>query len=110
VPSPDNGGPEGSGDNTVLFGAAAVSSQNFWGVGLYFDGVLWQTYTMQWTGTNWMTVASPNFGGANAFYNELIGTSRIPGTTDAWAVGIHGATAGSNNSVPSKTLILKFHC
>jgi hypothetical protein len=110
IASPDPGGPEGSGDNTVLFGAAAVTANNAWGVGLYFDGVLWQTYTMEWTGAKWVSVTSPDYGGADAYYNQLVGASAIPGTTDVWAVGDHGATAGSNNNVPSKTLILKFHC
>ncbi len=108
--SPDNGGPEGSGDNTVLFGAAAVNSDDVWGVGLYYDGVRWQTYTMQWTGAAWATVPSPDFDGANKYYTQLNGASKIPGTTDVWAVGFHGATLNSNNTVPNKTYVMQFQC
>lgn len=110
VPSPDEGGPEGSGLTTVLFGAAAVNASDVWGAGVFYDGSRTQTYTMQWTGASWATVASPDFGGPDAFYNQLNAASKIPSTTDVWAVGFHGTTTGSNNTVPSKTLILEFHC
>jgi hypothetical protein len=108
VPSPDEGGPEGSGLTTVLFAAAAVNASDVWGAGVFYDGSRTQTYTMQWTGASWATVATPDSGGPDAFYNQLNGVSKISGTTDAWAVGFHG-TSG-NNTIPSKTLVLEFHC
>ncbi|HXW77659.1 MAG TPA: hypothetical protein VEJ20_09625 [Candidatus Eremiobacteraceae bacterium] len=109
VASPDNGGVEGSADNTVLLGATTVNDAEVWGVGLYFDGTLWQTFTMEYTGT-WAIVPSPNVGGENKYYNQLNGAADIPGTGDVWAVGFHGTTSGSNNTVPSETLALLFHC
>jgi len=94
----------------ILFGAAAVNANDVWGAGVYYDGSRTQTFTMQWTGSSWATVASPDFGGADALYNQLNAASKIPGTTDVWAVGFHGTTANTNNTVPSKTLVLEFHC
>jgi hypothetical protein len=110
VPSPDNGGPEGSGDATDLFGAAVVNANDVWAVGYYFDGTLWQTYAMQWTGAAWATVASPDYNGPDTYYNRLNAAARIPVTNNVWAVGFHGVTPGSDTPLPTKTLILKFHC
>lgn len=108
VATPDPGGPEGSGLDTVLLGAAAASNKDVFGVGYYWDGHEWQTYTMQWNGTSWSTVASPNAGGTDAVYNFLNGAARIPGTMQFWAVGDAGTVF--NQTTPTKTLVMKFHC
>ncbi len=84
VPSPDNGGAEGSGDDTALFGAAAINTNNVWGVGTYYNGSAFQTYMMQWNGTAWTTVASPNAGTGN---NILNAAGNVPTTDNIWAVG-----------------------
>ena len=108
VTTPDPGGPPGSGLDTALFGGAAVSNKDVFGVGTYWDGQEWQTYTMQWNGSAWATVPSVDSGGADAVYNMLFGAGRIPGTNQVWAVGEHGTLF--NSSFPTRTLILKFHC
>jgi hypothetical protein len=97
VPSPDNGGAEGSGDSSGILGATAVNTNNVWGVGAYFDGSANQTYTMQWNGTAWATVASPNVGTGN---NVLNAAGKVPDTNDIWAVGY------STSGTLQKTLIL----
>jgi len=99
VPSPDNGGAEGSGDDTALFGAAAINTNNVWGVGTYYNGSAsaFQTYMMQWNGTAWTTVPSPNAGTGN---NILNGAGNVPTTDNIWAVGY------SSNGELQQTLIV----
>jgi hypothetical protein len=99
VPSPDNGGAEGSGDDTALFGATAVNTDDVWGVGTYYNGSAgaFQTYMMQWNGTAWTTVPSPNAGTGN---NILNGAGKVPTTDNIWAVGY------SMNGSLQQTLIL----
>lgn len=108
VPSSDPGGPEGSGDDTIMYGATALNSNDVWGVGIYWDRMEWQSYTMQWNGTAWKSMASPDFGGKDVVYNFLYGATKIPATNDVWAVGYHGVNF--DTYTPSKTLILEFHC
>jgi len=108
VTTPDPGGSPGSGLDTALFGGAAVNHRDVFGVGTYWDGMEWQTYTMRFNGTSWASVASPNSGGTDAVYNFLNAAAKIPGTTQVWAVGYHGVTF--NSTPPTKTLVMMFHC
>jgi hypothetical protein len=85
-----------------MFGAAAVNANDVWAVGYYFDGTLWQSYTMQWTGAAWTAVASPNYNGPDTYYNRLSAAGRIPAANSVWAVGFHGGTAGLDVPDPTK--------
>jgi hypothetical protein len=104
VSSPDYGGSEGSGDNTVMLGAAAVNTDDVWAVGAYFNFQNFQTYTMQWNGSAWTAVASPNWGNGS---NALFAAAPIPGTNDIWAVGYRYV---STVNAELRTLILRLHC
>ena len=99
VPSPNQ-----ASSSTALFGATAVNAGDVWAVGDYANAAGFaQTYTMNWNGSSWSTVASPNVGPYDSF---LSATAKIPGTTDVWAVGGTGNADHSNHL----TLIEKFHC
>jgi hypothetical protein len=104
VPSPDYGGNEGSGDNTVMLGAAAVNASDVWAVGAYFNFQNFQTYTMQWNGLVWAAVASPNWGTGD---NALFAASTIPGSSDVWVVGYHYVSTINSEL---RTLILRLRC
>jgi hypothetical protein len=104
VPSPDIGGTEGSGDDTVMLGAADVDSNDVWAVGAYFNFSNFQTYAMHWNGEAWAMVASPNYGTGS---NALFAAGAIPKTHDIWAVGYRYV---STVNPELRTLILNFHC
>ncbi len=79
VPSP-NPGSEGSS----LFGVAATSASNAWAVGTTHNGVNGdKTVILQWNGTAWKQVPSPNGS------LDLNGLSGVAATSasNAWAVG-----------------------
>jgi hypothetical protein len=87
-----------------LSGAAAVSSNDVWAVGTYYnnnDGDD-DTLTEQWNGSQWNFVSSPN---GDFYGNSFLGAAVIPGTSDLWAVGSYG-TPGD---LSVKTLI-GFYC
>ena len=68
--------------------AIAVSSNNVWVVGRYeTNNFNYRTLTVQWNGTQWSIIPSPNIGALNS--NELNGVVRVPGTNQLWAVGDH---------------------
>lgn len=80
-PSPGVGGayPQGS----LLWSVAAVSANDVWAVGQYFDGTAIRTLTEHWDGASWTAVPSPN---ATAGENQLRGVVALS-TNDVWAVG-----------------------
>ncbi|HEY7993738.1 MAG TPA: hypothetical protein VID24_05995 [Candidatus Eremiobacteraceae bacterium] len=92
--------PTVSGQNTVINAAAAVNATDVWAVGNTF--LPDRTFTMNWNGSVWAVVASPNRGTTG---DDLDDVARIPGSADAWAVGRFF-------SHPSRTsvLVLKLHC
>lgn len=51
-----------------------------------------QTLTLNWNGTAWTQVASPNSGSAS----KLCSTSTTPGAGIVWAVGSSGACCSLN--------------
>jgi hypothetical protein len=79
----------GTGDNQ-LYGVAAVSANDVWAVGNYFntDGHA-QTLIEHWNGTAWGLIPSPNPGTANNF---LFGVSAVS-ASDIWAVGWYQNTS-----------------
>jgi len=95
--------PSAQSASTVLFSTSAIKSTDVWAVGQYTKGTFAKTFTMNWNGSAWSTVVSPNVGPNDSFLNAV---TRIPGTTNAWAVG------GTSNSDHSnhQTLIEEFHC
>lgn len=69
-----------------LYGVAAVSSNDVWAVGNYYNdrrGSGGKTLIEHWNGTQWSVVPSPN--GGNAF-SELSAVAAVS-SHDVWAVG-----------------------
>jgi hypothetical protein len=87
VPSPS------AGNAPTLTGVSAISTSNVWAVG--YDtpagATTPQTLTLNWNGSAWSTVSSPDAGTSSA----LDAVSAILGG-GAWAVGYSGV-AGSRN-------------
>ncbi len=79
--------------NTTLFGVAAVSANNVWGVGYFNNGLVSQTLVEHWNGTAWSVVPSPNVGTHDNYLNGVAAVS----ANDVWAVG--------NYDLASSTLI-----
>jgi hypothetical protein len=80
VPSP-NAGTNGS----YLFDIAAISSDNAWAVGYYYDGSVTRTLIEHWDGVQWAIIPSPNVG---TQINILNGVT-IAAPNDVWAVGYY---------------------
>ncbi|HKP51659.1 MAG TPA: S-layer homology domain-containing protein [Chloroflexia bacterium] len=74
----------GTGSN-YLNGVAAVSSDDVWAVGYYYNGVVDQTLTLHYTEGDWTVVPSPNVGMG---HNHLTAVAAIS-VDDVWAVGYY---------------------
>ncbi|HMA34941.1 MAG TPA: hypothetical protein VKY74_10730, partial [Chloroflexia bacterium] len=72
-------------DLNVLNSVAAVTANDGWAVGSYYNTstALHQTLVEHWNGSAWAVVASPNAGTS---YNDLYGVA-VVGANDVWAVG-----------------------
>jgi hypothetical protein len=88
VPSPD------PGTNNGLTGVTESSPANLWAVGSYVPSGATQpqTLTLNYNGTAWSTVASPNQGSPSV----LASVSTTPGDAIVWAAGTSGATGSFN--------------
>jgi hypothetical protein len=88
VPSPT------AGTTPYLNGVAATSASNVWAVG--YDtptgATQPQTFTLNWNGTAWTTVSSPNVGSAS----RLVSVSTTLGASIVWAVGYSGVSGSFN--------------
>jgi hypothetical protein len=107
VASPDPGG-AGAGAYSVLSGVSGTSATNLWAVGTYKDPATqaWNdTLVLHWDGTHWITVSSPNPGGAvNGSFSKLSGVG-ADSPTDAWAVGSYSNTTTG----AIETLVLRWN-
>lgn len=88
VPSPN------SGTNNGLTGVTESSPANLWAVGSSIPSGAnqAQTLTLNWNGTAWTTVASPNQGSPS----RLTSVSTTPGAAIVWAIGSSGTTGSFN--------------
>jgi hypothetical protein len=80
VPSPH------LGNEDVLFGVSALSSNDVWAAGEYFTftgGQGQHTLTMHWDGSQWSVAPSPNPGDQNDEFYSVAAVS----ANDVWAVG-----------------------
>ena len=75
---------------------AAVSANDAWAVGYYYNGTGDRTLTEHWDGTAWSIIASPNPGTGNDYLSGVIATS----SDRIWAVGYYNNTSG-----PAQTLV-----
>jgi hypothetical protein len=91
TPSPN---PTGPVTEMILDGAVATSASNAWAVGDYSTGTSQNTIILQWNGTAWKLVSSPNPGSEPFLYGVAAASASA-----AWAVG---ASAG-------KTLIVRWN-
>jgi hypothetical protein len=90
VPSP------APGSDSDLTGVTTSNAANdVWAVG-YYDPTgtaQGQTLTLNWNGTAWVTVASPN---ASSGFSVLDSVATTPGATIVQAVGASGASGATN--------------
>jgi hypothetical protein len=89
VPSPS------PGSGSALYGVTTSNpASDVWAVGAYTPAgtTETQTLTMNWNGTAWSTVASPDNGNPNV----LLSTSTIPGASIVWAAGTSGSCCSQN--------------
>jgi hypothetical protein len=93
--------PAPTGRYNLLAGVSTSGQGHAWAVGNNPDLTTGpgQTLVLQWNGTSWPRVTSPDPG---AGANELTGVSAVSGT-DAWAVGDYDLNASGG---PLRTLIL----
>ena len=84
------GSPNASSSINHLNGVIALSSNNVWAVGFSItNDNPRQTLIEHWTGSSWHIVSSPNTGTGD---NVLNAVTKVPGTTQAWAVGSFNVT------------------
>jgi hypothetical protein len=97
IPSPN----VGSGANS-LKAATAISEDNVWVAGVYWNDTLGavQPMFLHWNGTEWSAMAAP---AASTFDNRLWGIDAAS-ANDIWAVGYY--CVASCEDVPSRTLAL----
>jgi hypothetical protein len=89
VPSPNVGSNPGG-----LYGISALSANDAWAVGLYYDesASMLKTLALRWDGTQWSVVPTPNGGSGGG---TLYGVTAIS-PNNAWAVGSsNGSSTGS---------------
>jgi len=83
------------GSGAALTGVTTVNAANdVWAVGSYTPAgtTQTQTLTLNWNGTAWSTVASPDNGSPSV----LLSASATPGGGTVWAVGHSGACCTEN--------------
>lgn len=96
VSSPNIGSPA----NGILFGVSCASADRCWAVGYGVDAGIFQTLIVQYDGTSWAIVSSPNpAGSSSSFLNGVTCVS----VDDCWAVGNHFSPGN-----PQQTLIEHF--
>jgi hypothetical protein len=88
VPSPT------VGTSPYLNGVTATSASNVWAVGYDTPAGTTQprTFSLNWNGTAWTTVSSPNVGAAS----RLVSVSTKPGAAIVWAAGYSGVSRSFN--------------
>jgi hypothetical protein len=90
VPSESRGS-----DDNVLRSVSAVSADNVWAVGSYYDAVLGkeQTLTMHWNGGQWSVVNSPNY--IEGSDDNVLRSVNAIASDDVWAVGTYVDSGGA---------------
>ncbi len=92
--------PNASSSINHLNGVIALSSNDVWAVGYSItNDNPRKTLIEHWNGSSWSIVSSPNTGTGD---NVLNAVTKVPGTTQAWAVGSYVKTRFSG---PQLTLI-----
>jgi plastocyanin len=77
----------GTDSNFLWGGIAAVSPNNIWAVGSYGPNGSRRTLTMNWTGSKWLVIPSPNVGAGENRLNAALAIA----SNDIWAVGYAGS-------------------
>jgi hypothetical protein len=78
-----------------LWGVAALSRNDVWAVGDYFDGVHQRALIEHWDGTAWTLVPGADLGTENASLRAVAAVS----AGDIWAVGVHSTGGGSDHAL-----------
>lgn len=85
----------------------AISTNDIWSIGyVEFAAKPYDRTSIEhWNGKNWSIVSSPNVD----VHNELFAVTRVPGTSQLWAVGSHGINyPGATGATSQRTLTLSF--
>ena len=86
----------GSGVSNELNQVSCTSATNCWAFGEYYASSYWQTLTLQYNGTSWSIVSSPNQG--TSLTNKLrAGTCYS--ATNCWAVGFYINSSGVSQTL-----------
>src|SRR6185312_5959056 len=89
--------------SNVLRGVHAVTADDAWAVGGFYDGTRSRTLIEHWNGSSWRVTQSPSPGqGTDDFLDGVTATSH----TDAWAVG---QALGTTDATHSQTVILHWN-
>jgi hypothetical protein len=78
-----------------LSSAVAISPNNIWAVGAFFDSGVWSTLVLHWNGTRWTQITSANVAGTS---NILFGVSAV-GANNIWAVGEYFGKTGTTGLI-----------
>lgn len=91
--------PGAGGSNNQLFSVAGISANNVWAVGRYLDPNTnaYRTLTLNWNGTSWSVVPSPNVTAGDDDF--LVGVTALPSTGDVVAVGEAPLANGQSNGL-----------
>lgn len=95
IPSPNIGPVQ---NRNLLFGVAALSANQAWAVGQYYDNAsfTWYTLLLHWDGSAWTPVNHPNPG--VDIGTALYGVTAIS-ANDVWAVGSRAGMITGNTTV-----------
>ena len=85
------GSPNVGGTSNALYGVTAISTNNVWAVGNYRNGTNpHRTLIMQWNGSVWNVITSPNAGSGQ----QRLWAVEAVSANDVWAVGSYENSTG----------------
>jgi hypothetical protein len=106
VSTPDPGG-TGADDLNSLSGVACIST-SCWGVGSYGSlgatGTTLQNEALQWNGTQWSLVSTPDPDGTGTGANNQLIAANCTTVSNCWAVGTYGSFSGDVGTILNEAL------
>ena len=93
----------------IIRDMAAISSNDVWAVGEYWNGSIYQTLIEHWDGTAWsvVPVPVPAVPSGTSFANAVLSKISAVSATDIWVVGTTTAIQGT--SVVRFTLAMHYN-
>src|SRR5205085_737221 len=68
-----------------LLGVTAISANDLWAVGYYYDGTAWHELAEHWNGTAWSIAVTPN---VSPYSTNFAGVAAVS-ASNVWAVGAY---------------------